>query len=117
MKISVEDFKANWESLNRQNQKMTLKAVPTSGRFKMTSSVVITMSLGFNSTCRRKKPDEEEHKESLKHARRKLERLMYAAMPCEEEVDSGTRKLGAELNASHKVPMTIYGCIVESTRQ
>ena len=34
---------------------MTLKPVPTSGRFKVTSSVVITMNLQFNSSCRRKK--------------------------------------------------------------
>ena len=35
-KTSVENF------LNRQNQKMTLKPVPTSGRFKVTSSQVMT---------------------------------------------------------------------------
>ena len=45
----------NLESLNRQNQLMTLKPVPTSGRSKVTSSIVITMNLGFNSTRRRKK--------------------------------------------------------------
>ena len=33
VKISVETFKAKRESLNRQNQKMTLKAVPTQGDF------------------------------------------------------------------------------------
>ena len=43
------------ESGERQNPQMTLKPVPTSGRFKVTSSVVITMNLEFNSTCRRKK--------------------------------------------------------------
>ena len=42
-KISVENFKANRECLNRQNQKMTLKPGKTSGRFKVTSSIVITM--------------------------------------------------------------------------
>ena len=54
-KISVENFEANRESVNRQNQQMTLKPVPTSGRFKVTSSVVITMNLEFNSFCPRKK--------------------------------------------------------------
>ena len=54
LKISVEKFKANRECLNRQNQQMTLKPVPTSGQSKVTSSIVITMNLGFNSTCRRK---------------------------------------------------------------
>ena len=38
----------NRESLNRQKPQMTLKPVPTSGRFKVTSSVVITMNLEFN---------------------------------------------------------------------
>ena len=33
--FSVENSKGNRESLNRQNQQMTLKPVPTSGRFKM----------------------------------------------------------------------------------
>ena len=42
-------------SLNRQNQQTTLKPVPTSGRSKVTSSIVITMNLEFNSMCRRKK--------------------------------------------------------------
>ena len=45
----------NREGFNRQNQKMTLKPGETSGRSKMTSSIVITMNLEFNSTCRRKK--------------------------------------------------------------
>ena len=40
---------------SRQNQQMTLKPVPTSGRSKVTSSVVIKMNVEFNSTCRRKK--------------------------------------------------------------
>ena len=34
---------------------MTPKPVPTSGRFKVTSSIVITTNLEFNSTCRRMK--------------------------------------------------------------
>ena len=37
---------------------------------------------------------------------------MAAAMPCKKEIHSGTRKLGAELNASHTVPKTTRGCIV-----
>ena len=41
-KTSVKNFEANQKVLNRQNQKMTLKPVPTSGRFKVTSSHVIT---------------------------------------------------------------------------
>ena len=44
----MENFKANRESLNGQHQNMTLKPVPTSGRFKVTSSVVTTMNLEFN---------------------------------------------------------------------
>ena len=51
----MERFKANRKSLNRQNQQITLKPVQTSGRFKVTLSIVITMNLEFNSTCRRKK--------------------------------------------------------------
>ena len=34
---------------------MTLKPLPTFGRFTVTSSIVITMNLEFNSMCRRKK--------------------------------------------------------------
>ena len=49
----MEDFKANRESLNPQNQKVTLKPVPISGRFKVTSSIVTTLNLEFNSMCRR----------------------------------------------------------------
>ena len=43
----------NRESLNRQNPHMTLKPVPIFGLSKVTSSIVITMNLQFNSTCRR----------------------------------------------------------------
>ena len=45
---------ANRESLNLYNQQMTLKPVLTSGRSKVTS-IVNTMNLELNSTCRRKK--------------------------------------------------------------
>ena len=40
---------------NRQNQKIPLKPQETIGRFKVTSSIVITVNLEFNSTCRKKK--------------------------------------------------------------
>ena len=49
-----------------------------------------------------------------------MEVPMEAAMPSKKEIHSSTRKLGAELNASHKVPKKNYGCTVEShesTRQ
>ena len=42
-------------SVNRQNQQMTLKPVPTFGRFKVTSSIAITLNHEYNSMCRRKK--------------------------------------------------------------
>ena len=49
----MENYKTK-ESLNRQNQKMKLKLGPISSRFKVTSFVVITTNLEFNSTCRKK---------------------------------------------------------------
>ena len=45
---------------------------------------------------------------------------MDAAVPCQKEIHTGNRKLAAEVTASHKVPKTIHGCVVEShesTRQ
>ena len=45
-------------------------------------------------------------KKPSKNARRKLEVPMEAALPSKKEIHSSTRKLGAELNASHKVPKT-----------
>ena len=45
----------NPESLNRQKPQMTPKPVPIFGRSKVTSSIVTTLNLGFNCTCRRKK--------------------------------------------------------------
>ena len=54
-KISVENLKANRKGFNRQKQKMTLKPGKTSGRSKVTSSVVITVNVEFNSVCRMKK--------------------------------------------------------------
>ena len=35
-------------SLNQQNQQMTMKPLPTFGRFKVTSSIAITLNLEFN---------------------------------------------------------------------
>ena len=48
-------FQGEQEGLNRQNQKMTLKPGKTSGRLKVTPSIVITMNLEFNSVGRMKK--------------------------------------------------------------
>ena len=65
-------------------------------------------------------PGDHEYKETLKHARRKLERLVDAAMPCTKKIHTSNRKLASEVTASHKVPKTIHGCFVEShesTRQ
>ena len=52
---SEVEEQANRKGLNRKNQKMTLKPRKTSGRFKVTSSIVITMNLEFNSMFRKKK--------------------------------------------------------------
>ena len=52
VKISVENFKANRECLNRQNQQMTLKLGKTSGRFKVTSFIAITLNHEFNSVSK-----------------------------------------------------------------
>ena len=46
---------ANRKGLNRQKQKMALNPGKTSGRCKVTSFIVITLSLECNSMCRRKK--------------------------------------------------------------
>ena len=55
-KVSVENFKVNRESLNRQNQQMTLKARTDFWSIHgVTSSIVITMNHEFNSMSRRKK--------------------------------------------------------------
>ena len=40
----------NRESLNRQNPQMTLKPIPIFDQSKVTSSIIITMNLEFNST-------------------------------------------------------------------
>ena len=49
-----------------------------------------------------------------------MKKPVDAAMPCRKEIHTSNRKLAAEVSESHKVPKTIYGCIVEShesTRQ
>ena len=55
VKISVENFKATWKGFNRQKQKMTMKSEETSGRYIVTSFIVITLNLDFNSMCHKKK--------------------------------------------------------------
>ena len=55
VKISEMNFKANRKSLNRQNQKLTLKPEMTCVQSKVSSFIVVTLNVEFNSTCRRKK--------------------------------------------------------------
>ena len=52
--ISVDKFKANRKSLNRQHQKMTLEPGKISGRDKVTSFIVFTVNLEFNFMCPKK---------------------------------------------------------------
>ena len=64
--------------------------------------------------------DKQDYKETLKIARRKLDRPMAGAMPCKKKARTSNTKVAAEVIASQKVPKTIYGCTVdshESTRQ
>ena len=56
-------------------------------------------------------PDNQEYKEILQLARRKLERPAEAAVPCQKEIHTGNKKLAAEVTTSHKVPKTIHGGI------
>ena len=58
-------------------------------------------------------PDDEEYKETLKHARRRLERPMAPAMPCKRQL-SLTKVVAKPEIASEKNSKTVYGCIVES---
>ena len=51
----MANFMMKWESLNRQKRPMTLKPMPICGRSQVTSSLVVTTNLGFNSKCRRRK--------------------------------------------------------------
>ena len=46
---------ARESSFNRQNQKMTSEHTEIFGRYKVTSSIVISLNLEFNFTCRKKK--------------------------------------------------------------
>ena len=61
--------------------------------------------------------EDEEYKETIKNARKKLEVQMKAAMPCKKKNTSYSpcRKLQQGLvGAPDKVPKTKYACIVES---
>ena len=57
--VRSEDLSGEIQGESGESQptekQMTLKPVPTFGRSKVTSSIVITMNIEFNSTCRRKK--------------------------------------------------------------
>ena len=53
VKISVVNFKANREVFNRQSQEMTRNAGKTFDLFKVTSFIVVTLNLEFNSMCRK----------------------------------------------------------------
>ena len=62
-------------------------------------------------------PEDENYKETLNSARRKLERPMAPAMPCirMDKLQMASRKCFAKSEiASEKTPKTVYGCIVES---
>ena len=66
---------------------------------------------------------EREKKEAIKTARKKLEILMEAAMPCKTGSKKGLKKLwetASETDESNKIPKTKHACIVkahESTRK
>ena len=53
--------------------------------------------------------DDEEHKETLKNARRKLERPMAPAMPCKESPKGTTKMVAKRENASQKKSKTVCG--------
>ena len=55
VKVSEKNFEAIRKGLNRQKRKMTLKPGKISCRFKVISSIVITLNLEFNSMCWKKK--------------------------------------------------------------
>ena len=64
-------------------------------------------------------PDDEEHTEMLKNARRKLERRVAPAMPCKRQ-KSITKVVAKVEIGSEKNSKIVYGCTVEShqsTRQ
>ena len=70
-------------------------------------------------------PDDEEYKEILKNARRKLERLMALAVPCKRPPESIRETCVGQVtakpnSASEKNSKTVFSCVVEShetTRQ
>ena len=65
-------------------------------------------------------PDDEEYKDILKNARRKLERPMAPAMPCKRLPNSTTKVAARPEIAPEKNSKTVYGCVVkshDSTRQ
>ena len=61
-------------------------------------------------------PEDEEYKEIIENASRKLKERMEAAMPCKKRTKSPTssQETGARLDASNKVPKAKYACIVEA---
>ena len=59
-------------------------------------------------------PDDEEHKEILKNARTKLQRLVAPAMPCKRAPNGTTKVVARSESASEKTPTSVYGCTVES---
>ena len=55
-------------------------------------------------------PDDQDYRETLKNARRKLERPVAAAMPCKRMVHTSTTKVVAKREiASQKVSKTVSG--------
>ena len=58
-------------------------------------------------------PDDEEFKEFLKNARRKLERPVAPTMPCRRQ-KSVTKVVAKSNSASEENSKTMYSCIVES---
>ena len=60
-------------------------------------------------------PDDQDHKETLKNARIKLEGPMAATLSCKKKAQTSTTKVAAKQEiAPQKIPETIYGCNVES---
>ena len=59
-------------------------------------------------------PDDEEYKDILRNARRKLERHMAPAMPCKRPPNSITNVTARPKIASEKNSKTVNGCVVES---
>ena len=59
-------------------------------------------------------PDDEEHREILKNARRKWERPMDPAMLCKRSPKGITKVFAKSEIAPEKTPRTDYECIMES---